>query len=156
LLPPARGGRLDDGQPGRARAAGLAGRRHRDPAADRPHPAAGRGRDRDRGAGRGRRARQDRGRGLLAVAWTEVFLVLIVSHLVGDFLLQPAWQAKYKYGGLSADPVRRRALGTHIVTYMLAFGPALVWIAAEGGLARAVLAAIVVAVPHWVQDDGRL
>src|SRR5690606_14029517 len=66
------------------------------------------------------------------------------------------WQAKYKYGGLSADPVRRRALGTHVVTYMLAFLPALVWIAAEGGLARAVLAAILVAVPHWLQDDGRL
>jgi hypothetical protein len=90
------------------------------------------------------------------LAWTEVFLVLVVSHLVGDFILQTDWQAKYKYGGLSADPVRRRALGNHIVTYMLAFLPALVWIAAEGGLARAVLAAIVVAVPHWVQDDGRL
>jgi hypothetical protein len=90
------------------------------------------------------------------VAWVEVFLVLIVSHLVGDFLLQTDWQAKYKYGGLGPDPVRRRALGTHIVTYMLCFVPALVWIAAEGGLARAVLAAIVVAVPHWVQDDGRL
>ncbi|HZO06587.1 MAG TPA: DUF3307 domain-containing protein [Solirubrobacterales bacterium] len=90
------------------------------------------------------------------MAWVEVFLVLVVSHLVGDFLLQTDWQAKYKYGGLGPDPVRRRALGTHIVTYMLCFVPALVWIAAEGGLARAVLAAIVVAVPHWVQDDGRL
>src|SRR5690242_1473446 len=90
------------------------------------------------------------------MAWSEVFIVLIVSHLVGDFLLQTDWQAKYKYGGLSADPVRRRALGTHIVTYILAFLPALIWIAAEGGLARAVLAAIVVAVPHWIQDDGRL
>jgi len=90
------------------------------------------------------------------MAWTEVFLVLIVSHLVGDFLLQTDWQAKYKYGGLSADPVRRRALGTHIVTYMLSFLPALIWIAAEGGLDRAVLAAIIIAVPHWIQDDGRL
>lgn len=90
------------------------------------------------------------------MAWVEVFLVLIVSHLVGDFLLQTDWQAKYKYGGLGPDPVRRRALGTHIVTYMLCFVPALVWIAAEGGLARAVLAAIVIAVPHWIQDDGRL
>lgn len=90
------------------------------------------------------------------MAWTEVFIVLVVSHLVGDFLLQTDWQAQWKYGGLSADPVRRRALGTHIVTYMLAFLPALIWIAAEGGLARAVLAGIVVAVPHWLQDDGRL
>jgi hypothetical protein len=90
------------------------------------------------------------------VAWTEVFIVLVISHLVGDFLLQTDWQAKYKYGGLGPDPVRRRALGTHIVTYMFCFLPALVWIAAEGGLDRAVLAAIVIAVPHWVQDDGRL
>jgi Protein of unknown function (DUF3307) len=90
------------------------------------------------------------------MSWVEVFLVLLVSHLVGDFLLQTDWQAKYKYGGLGPDPVRRRALGTHIVTYMLAFLPALVWIAVEGGLARAVLAAIIVAVPHWVQDDGRV
>ena len=90
------------------------------------------------------------------MSWVEVFLVLAVSHLVGDFLFQTDWQAKFKYGGLGPDPVRRRALGTHLLTYMLAFVPALVWIAAEGGLARAVLAAIVVAVPHWVQDDGRL
>lgn len=90
------------------------------------------------------------------MAWTEVFIVLVVSHLAGDFILQTDWQAKYKYGGLSADPVRRRALGTHIVTYVLAFLPALIWIAAEGGLARAVLAAILIAVPHWLQDDGRL
>ncbi len=90
------------------------------------------------------------------MAWTEVFIVLVVSHLVGDFLLQTESQAQWKYGGLSADPVRRRALGTHIVTYMLAFLPALIWIAAEGRLDRAVLAAIVVAVPHWLQDDGRL
>lgn len=90
------------------------------------------------------------------MAWTEVFIVLVISHLVGDFLLQTDWQAKYKYGGLGPDPVRRRALGTHIVTYMLCTLPALVWIAAEGGIDRAVLAAIVIAVPHWVQDDGRL
>lgn len=90
------------------------------------------------------------------MAWTEVFLVLLVSHLVGDFILQTDWQAKYKYGGLSADPVRRRALGTHLLTYMLAYLPALIWIAAEGGLDRAVLAAILVGVPHWLQDDGRL
>lgn len=90
------------------------------------------------------------------MAWTEVFIVLVISHLAGDFLLQTDWQAKYKYGGLSADPVRRRALGTHIVTYMLCFLPALIWIAADGGLDRAVLAAIIIAVPHWVQDDGRL
>ncbi len=90
------------------------------------------------------------------MAWTEVFLVFVVSHLVGDFLLQTEWQAKYKYGGLSSDPTRRRALGTHLLTYLLAFLPALIWIAVEGGLDRAVLAALLVGVPHWIQDDGRL
>ena len=90
------------------------------------------------------------------MSWVEVFLVFLVCHLVGDFLLQTDRQARFKYGGLGPDPVRRRALGSHIITYMLAFLPALIWIAAEGGLDRAVLAAILVAVPHWVQDDGRL
>lgn len=90
------------------------------------------------------------------MSWVEVFLVLIVCHLVGDFLLQTEWQAKYKYGGLGPDPVRRRALATHLVTYLLAFLPALIWIAAEGGLDRAVAAALLIGVPHWIQDDGRL
>ena len=90
------------------------------------------------------------------MSWAEVFIVLVVSHLVGDFILQTDWQARFKYGGLGPDPVRRRALGSHVITYMLAYVPALVWIAAAGGLARAVLAAILIAVPHWVQDDGRL
>lgn len=90
------------------------------------------------------------------MGWVEVFLVLLVSHLAGDFILQTDWQARYKYGGLGPDAVRRRALGSHIVTYTLAFLPALAWIAIEGGLDRAVLAAILVAVPHWLQDDGRL
>jgi len=90
------------------------------------------------------------------VSWVEIFLVLLVSHLVGDFLLQTEWQAKWKYGGLGPDPVRRRALGTHLITYMLCFLPALVWVAAEGGLDRAVALALLVGVPHWIQDDGRL
>ena len=90
------------------------------------------------------------------MSWVEVFLVLLVSHLVGDFILQTDWQARWKYGGLGPDPVRRRALGTHLIVYMLCFGPALVWVAAEGGLDRAVALALLVGVPHWVQDDGRL
>ena len=90
------------------------------------------------------------------MSWTEVFLVLIVCHLVGDFLLQTDWQARFKEGGLGPDPVRRRALRNHIATYMLAFLPGLIWIAAETSLPRAVLIGIVIAVPHWVQDDGRL
>lgn len=88
--------------------------------------------------------------------WSEVFVVLVVTHLVGDFLLQTDWQARYKEGGLGPDPVRRRALRNHIVTYTASFLPALIWIAAEASLAKAVLIGIVIAVPHWIQDDGRL
>jgi hypothetical protein len=90
------------------------------------------------------------------MSWVEVFAVLVVCHLVGDFLLQTDWQARYKEGGLGADPVRRRALRDHIRTYTLSFLPALVWIAAETSLLRAILIGVVIAVPHWVQDDGRL
>lgn len=88
--------------------------------------------------------------------WVELAFVLTISHLVGDFLLQTDWQARHKHGGLGPDPVRRRALRNHMVTYMLAFVPALVWVAAELSLGAAVGLALLVAVPHWVQDDGRL
>ena len=88
--------------------------------------------------------------------WVEVFAVLVVCHLVGDFLLQTDWQARFKYGGLGANPERRRALRAHVITYTLAFLPALVWIAGEASFGRALLVAIVVVIPHWIQDDGRL
>jgi hypothetical protein len=89
------------------------------------------------------------------VAWTEIFAVFFVSHLVGDFLFQTNWQAENKAGGLGADPIRRRALLSHIATYALAFVPAFVWLATDiGGWVAAVAAAVVV--PHLIQDDGRL
>ncbi len=88
--------------------------------------------------------------------WVEAFSVLVVSHLVGDFLLQTDWQARHKYGGLSRDPIHRRALVTHVVTYTVAFLPALVWIGLETDAARAVAIGAVVAIPHLIQDDGRL
>jgi uncharacterized protein DUF3307 len=90
------------------------------------------------------------------VSWVAVFDVFLVCHLVGDFLLQTDWQAKNKYGGLGGDPRRRRALTSHVVTYTLAFVPALVWIGCETELWRALVAAVVIAVPHLIQDDGRL
>ena len=49
--------------------------------------------------------------------------MLVVSHLIGDFVLQTDFQAEHKHGGLGRDPVRRRAIG---------------------------------AIPHLLQDDGRL
>jgi hypothetical protein len=90
------------------------------------------------------------------MTWVEAFGVLIVCHLVGDFLLQTDWQARYKYGGLGPDPVRRRALLTHVAVYTACFIPALIWIGLETDAAWAVVIGVVVAVPHYIQDDGRL
>jgi Protein of unknown function (DUF3307) len=90
------------------------------------------------------------------VTWVAVFTVFIVCHLVGDFLFQTDWQAQHKHGGLGRDPVRRRALVSHLLTYGVAFVPALVWIGFETELWRAAMAAIVIVVPHLIQDDGRL
>jgi hypothetical protein len=86
----------------------------------------------------------------------EVFAVLVVSHAVGDFLLQTEWQATHKRGGLGRDPVHRRALLAHVATYTVAFVPALAWLA--GDLSPAAVAAMAAGVflPHAIQDDGRL
>jgi len=84
-----------------------------------------------------------------------VFIVLALSHMAGDFLLQTDWQAQHKPGGLGPDPVARRALLSHVGTYTLAFVPALVWLGEHIGAGAAGIAALI-AVPHLVQDDGRL
>lgn len=88
--------------------------------------------------------------------WFEVFAVFLVSHLVGDYLLQTDWQAIHKRGGLGADPVARRALLSHVATYTLAFVPALVWLAPDLSAPALVGVAAGIALPHMVQDDGRL
>jgi hypothetical protein len=89
------------------------------------------------------------------VSWSEIFGVFVVSHLAGDFLLQTGWQAEHKRGGLGPDPLARRALVSHVLTYGLAFVPAFVWLADDVGAAVFGLAALIL-VPHLVQDDGRL
>lgn len=90
-----------------------------------------------------------------AVDWVEVFAVFAVSHLVGDFLLQTDWQATHKFGGLGPTPESRRALLAHTATYTLAFVPALIWLATDIG-AWALGVAALIALPHMIQDDGRL
>ena len=82
--------------------------------------------------------------------------MLVVCHAAGDFLLQTDWQARNKQAGLGSDPLRRRALFSHVATYTLAFVPALVWIGLEYDALRAIAIGLVVAVPHLIQDDGRL
>jgi hypothetical protein len=87
--------------------------------------------------------------------WVEAFAAFVVSHLVGDYLLQTDWEALNKRGGLGSDPEARRALLSHIASYTLAFVPALVWLADDIG-AWAVGVGALIAVPHLIQDDGRL
>lgn len=88
--------------------------------------------------------------------WVEIVMALFMCHLAGDYLLQTDWQASHKHRGLGADRVARRALVSHIVTYSLAFVPALIWIGDERGVGIAALALAGVAIPHLIQDDGRL
>jgi hypothetical protein len=89
------------------------------------------------------------------VPWVEVFVVFFVCHEVGDYLLQTDWEAMNKRGGLGRDATKRRALLTHIATYTLAFVPALIWLLSSLH-AWVVLLAFGIAVPHMIQDDGRL
>ena len=87
--------------------------------------------------------------------WVEVFAVFVVSHLVGDYMLQTEWQAVNKHGGLTRPPATRRALFSHIVTYTLSFVPALIWLWSSLGPWVFGVAALI-AIPHLIQDDGRL
>jgi hypothetical protein len=89
------------------------------------------------------------------MSWAEVLVALLVSHAVGDVLLQTEWQAITKTGGLTAAG-SRRALLSHLGTYCVAFLPALVWVAVDHSPARAIVAGVVIATSHLVIDDGRL
>jgi hypothetical protein len=92
------------------------------------------------------------------VSWVEIFAVFVVSHALGDYLLQTDWQATHKRGGLGRDRNARMALLSHVASYTFAFVPAGIWLADDGGLGALGLAllAIGIYVPHMVQDDGRL
>ena len=90
------------------------------------------------------------------MAWPEVYLAFLISHLAGDFLLQTEWQAMNKRGGLRRDPERRRALLMHGLTYTVAYVPALVWLADEIGALGAVACALAITLPHVLIDDGWL
>ena len=90
-----------------------------------------------------------------AVPWVEVFAVFIVCHLVGDFLLQTNKQASHKYGGLGGDRKCRDSLLSHTAMYTLAFVPALIWLGTDIGV-WAIGVGALIALPHMIQDDGRL
>ncbi|MGZ4176785.1 MAG: DUF3307 domain-containing protein [Solirubrobacteraceae bacterium] len=87
------------------------------------------------------------------MSWPPVFAAFLVCHVAGDLLLQTEWQALTKVRGL-ADPEGRRALIAHAATYMLPFLPVLIWIGEDRNVARALLVALLVAVPHVLVDDG--
>jgi hypothetical protein len=89
------------------------------------------------------------------VLWVEVFAVFVVSHMVGDFVLQTDWQAVNKHGGLRrGNTVGLRALLSHCSSYTLAFVPCLIWLAGDLSWNVLVVAAALF-FPHVVQDDGR-
>jgi hypothetical protein len=88
------------------------------------------------------------------MSWPPVFAAFLVCHLTGDLLLQTEWQALTKVRGLG-DPEGRRALMSHGVSYTLPYLPALVWVATDRSVVRAVVVAVLIALPHVVVDDGR-
>ena len=92
------------------------------------------------------------------MSWVEIFAVFVVSHALGDYLLQTDWQATHKRGGLGRDRNARMALLSHVASYTLAFVPAGIWLATDGDLGALGLALLAVGiyVPHMIQDDGRL
>lgn len=90
------------------------------------------------------------------MSWPELFLVFLMCHLAGDYLAQTDWQVRNKPGGLGSDPVARRALISHLLTYTLSFVPALIWVGVELTTWTAVACAVAISVPHLVVDDRRL
>lgn len=88
------------------------------------------------------------------MSWPPVFAAFLVCHLTGDLLLQTEWQAMTKTRGLG-DPEGRRALVSHGATYTLPYLPALVWVGVDRGAVRAVVVALLIALPHVMVDDGR-
>ena len=91
------------------------------------------------------------------MTWAALFGVFMLSHLLGDFVLQTHWQATNKQHGMrGGGPTNRRALLMHGLVYTLAFVPALVWVADESGTLAAIGVGVAVWLPHMVVDDGNL
>jgi hypothetical protein len=88
------------------------------------------------------------------MTWASVFAAFVACHVFGDFLLQTEWQAVTKVQGLGTAN-GRHALVSHASTYTCAFIPALIWIANDRSLMRAIVVAVLIALPHLLVDDGR-
>jgi hypothetical protein len=89
------------------------------------------------------------------MTWPPVFVAFLVCHLTGDLLLQTEWQALTKVRSFS-DREGRRALTAHVLTYTLPYLPVLVWVADDRSVGRAIVVALLIALPHMIIDDGRL
>jgi Protein of unknown function (DUF3307) len=87
------------------------------------------------------------------MTWPAVFAAFVGCHVAGDFLVQTEWQAITKVQGLGTVD-GRRALFSHVSTYTLTFVPVLVWIANDRSVLRAIVVALLIAVPHVAVDDG--
>ena len=90
----------------------------------------------------------------VGVPWVEVFAVFVVCHLGGDFILQTEFQATNKHGGLRGTPTQRRALGSHTLTYTLAYLPAFLWLAGDVSALGLVPTVLGGRPPARLQDDG--
>lgn len=84
------------------------------------------------------------------------FAEFLVSHHIGDYILQTDFQALNKSGGLGDDEKSRKALVHHGMTYTAAFMPALLGVARRTSLPRALGVAALITIPHMAIDDGRL
>jgi hypothetical protein len=90
------------------------------------------------------------------VSWVAYFVVLVVAHVVGDYIFQTDFQAANKHGGLGRDPIRRKALFGHVATYAIAIAGACVWIGTQRPAGITAIAAALIVLEHLIQDDGRL
>jgi hypothetical protein len=92
-----------------------------------------------------------------AVSWSALFGAFVLSHLLGDYVLQTDWQANQKQHGLiGGGAINRRALMLHGLTYTAAFVPVLVWVGIESGVGVAIAVAALILLPHVIVDDGVL
>jgi hypothetical protein len=89
------------------------------------------------------------------LTWTTTILVFFFCHLAGDFVLQTDWQATHKAHGLGRNPVARRALFTHVGTYLVPYVPAFVWVSSHIGAGATIGVVALIAGPHLFVDDRR-
>ena len=67
------------------------------------------------------------------VPWVEIFAVLLVSHAVGDFLIQTNWQATTSARASGAIRSAAARSSRTRSRYSLCFAPALAWLAGDLG-----------------------